>query len=95
MPYILIEGYECERCRYRWGSRDGTGYRGDQDPNNCPNCKSPYWNKPRKRKLPAERQATTWEPARSSRRTDPRKKPTSAGHEKQPERKDSQAGMRK
>ena len=62
MPYILIEGYECERCGYRWGSRNGTGFRDERDPNNCPECKSPYWNKLRKKKLPKEKQATRWSP---------------------------------
>ena len=95
MPYVLIEGYECERCGYRWSSRNGTGYRDEQDPNNCPNCKSPYWNKPRKRSLPTERQATKWERVIPSRRKGPRNKLTSTDHEERPERKDSQAGMRK
>lgn len=62
MPYIMIEGYLCERCGYRWASRNGTGYRDSKDPGNCPRCKSPYWNKPRKNNLPLERRANKWEP---------------------------------
>ena len=62
MPYIMIEGYQCERCGYRWGSRNGTGYRDSKDPGHCPKCKSPYWNKPRRKNLPKERRATRWEP---------------------------------
>ena len=60
MAYVLIEGYMCERCTYRWGSRTGFGVRGQTDPRVCPHCKSPYWNKPRRKNIPLERQSTPW-----------------------------------
>ena len=44
MAYVLIEGYMCERCLYRWGSRTGSGIRSKSDPKVCPKCKTPYWN---------------------------------------------------
>ena len=64
MPYILIEGYMCERCGYRWAARSGTGYRPEKDPKVCPVCKSPYWNKPRKLKSPGIVKAARWDQAR-------------------------------
>ena len=33
----------CNRCKRTWTQR------GDNPPINCPNCKSPRWNKPRVR----------------------------------------------
>ena len=33
--------YVCERCGHEWYPR------GANAPTVCPNCKSPYWNKPR------------------------------------------------
>ena len=32
MAHITIEGYLCERCGYRWASRNGTGLRDKEDP---------------------------------------------------------------
>jgi rubrerythrin len=32
----------CQRCGYIWQRRT-------QQPKRCPNCKSPYWNKPRRK----------------------------------------------
>jgi len=40
---IEVEGFECERCGHQWIPR------GNENPSVCPKCKSPYWNKPRKR----------------------------------------------
>ena len=60
MAYVLIEGYMCERCGYRWGSRTGTGTRTEKDPKVCPKCKTLYWNRPRTIKIAQERQATPW-----------------------------------
>jgi hypothetical protein len=60
MAYTTIEGYLCERCGYRWASRNGTGLRDKKDPRVCAKCKSPYWNKPRKNKLPRDRWANIW-----------------------------------
>jgi len=41
---IVVKGYRCERCRHEWVPRS------EGEPRVCPKCKSPYWNKPRKRK---------------------------------------------
>ena len=41
---ITVEGYKCERCSYEWIPRK------EEYPNVCPKCKSPYWDKPRKKK---------------------------------------------
>ena len=35
-----VEGYQCERCEHKWIPR------GQEEPAVCPECKSPYWNKP-------------------------------------------------
>ncbi len=60
MAYVLIEGYMCERCLYRWGSRQGTGIRSKSDPKVCPKCKTPYWNQPRRNNRAPENQAAIW-----------------------------------
>ena len=60
MAYVLIEGYMCERCEYRWGSRTGTGMRSEKDPKVCPKCKTLYWNRPRTINISPERKATQW-----------------------------------
>jgi hypothetical protein len=36
-------GCRCERCAYEWIPREF-----DVEPEACPKCKSPYWNRPRK-----------------------------------------------
>lgn len=46
MGKIKIEGYICERCKHKWVPRNS-----NEEPMVCPKCKSPYWNRPRKRKL--------------------------------------------
>jgi hypothetical protein len=38
--------WKCERCDNEWLPRDA-----DVEPKQCPACKSPYWNKPRQRKV--------------------------------------------
>lgn len=38
------EGHKCLRCGHKWKSK----YK--RKPITCPECKSPYWNKPRVRK---------------------------------------------
>lgn len=40
---ITVMGYLCERCGHQWVPRDPT-----QEPKVCPECKTPYWNKPKK-----------------------------------------------
>lgn len=42
---LSIEGYKCERCGHEWIPRG----EDKKEPAVCPKCKSPYWNKPRKR----------------------------------------------
>jgi len=42
---ILIVGNKCYRCEYEWRPRDV-----EEKPRVCPNCKNPYWDKPRKNK---------------------------------------------
>jgi len=37
----LFPTYKCLRCGNTWHPRT-------QNPKQCPKCKSPYWNKPRK-----------------------------------------------
>jgi hypothetical protein len=44
---ITVMGFRCERCGYEWVPRDI-----EQEPKNCPRCKSPYWNRPRKNASP-------------------------------------------
>jgi predicted Zn-ribbon and HTH transcriptional regulator len=39
---LKIQHYKCHRCEYQWVPRTG-------EPKSCPNCKSRYWNQPRKR----------------------------------------------
>ena len=41
---IQVEGFNCERCGHEWIPRS------KGEPLVCPECKSPYWNKPRKNK---------------------------------------------
>jgi len=51
MARITIDGYQCERCDHTWVPRSST----EGDPTICPDCKSPYWNRPRIN--PAKRKA--------------------------------------
>ena len=44
MAKITLQGYKCERCKHEWVPRNKEEY-----PNVCPKCKSPYWDKPRKK----------------------------------------------
>ena len=41
---IKVMGYRCFRCKHEWLPRH------DNAPRVCPKCKSPYWDRPRKRK---------------------------------------------
>jgi len=54
---FTIEKFMCERCEYQWmqralTKRDRSGLKITEvllsTPKNCSNCKSPYWDKPRK-----------------------------------------------
>ena len=65
---VQIEGYQCERCGYRWGPRDGTGRWPENNPKYCPKCRSQYWNKPREHNLPDSKRAVQWSPFEGYRR---------------------------
>jgi predicted Zn-ribbon and HTH transcriptional regulator len=41
---ITLEGYQCERCDHKWIPK------GAKEPRTCPDCKSPYWDVPKKNK---------------------------------------------
>jgi len=41
-----VKGFLCERCGHKWKPRNM-----NEEPRVCPKCKSPYWNKPRKKKV--------------------------------------------
>jgi len=41
--------WKCERCNHEWAPK------GDAEPKFCPNCKSPYWNKPRQNQRRSKR----------------------------------------
>jgi hypothetical protein len=43
MGEITLKGFECERCQHQWVPRE------EDYPRVCPKCKSPYWDKPRKK----------------------------------------------
>lgn len=43
-PRVMIEGFECSRCQHRW-----VPLNIQEPPRVCPNCKSPYWQRPRTR----------------------------------------------
>jgi predicted Zn-ribbon and HTH transcriptional regulator len=43
---ITVDGYRCERCGHEWIPRTKI----TTDPKICPNCKTPYWDTPRKNK---------------------------------------------
>jgi predicted Zn-ribbon and HTH transcriptional regulator len=42
MVEIRFKGYRCERCGHEWVPKS------KNLPRVCPNCKSPYWDIPRK-----------------------------------------------
>jgi predicted Zn-ribbon and HTH transcriptional regulator len=65
MAHVVIEGYLCERCGYRWAPRNGTGLRDKDEPKLCPKCKSSYWNRPRKNNYPIDKRASGWEDRRT------------------------------
>jgi predicted Zn-ribbon and HTH transcriptional regulator len=45
MGKITLKGFKCERCKHKWFPRNNK-----RNPIVCPKCKSPYWDKPRRRK---------------------------------------------
>lgn len=40
---VLIVGNKCYRCGHEWLSRNSK-----EKPAVCPNCKSPYWDRPKR-----------------------------------------------
>jgi len=46
---ITVMGYRCERCEHEWIPRDF-----EREPRVCPKCKSPYWDRPRRKLMPYE-----------------------------------------
>jgi len=44
MAIVKLSGFKCERCGHEWLPRNH-----EDRPRVCPKCKSPYWDKPRKR----------------------------------------------
>lgn len=45
MVLITVAGWRCTRCAHEWVPR-----RPDP-PRTCPGCKSPYWDRPRRKDL--------------------------------------------
>ncbi len=45
MAIVKLSGYRCERCEHEWFPRNR------KEPLVCPKCKSPYWNKQKKKKI--------------------------------------------
>lgn len=43
MGKIMLSGYKCERCKHTWIPRD------KRKPLVCPKCKSPYWDRKKRR----------------------------------------------
>jgi predicted Zn-ribbon and HTH transcriptional regulator len=43
---VQVVVYRCERCGYEWQPRQR---HGNGEPTTCPHCRSPYWNKPRRK----------------------------------------------
>ncbi len=41
---LKVKGFKCERCNHMWAPRNK-----EEKPIICPKCKSPYWNRPRKK----------------------------------------------
>ena len=40
---VKVEAFVCERCQHQWIPRDAA-----EQPKQCPRCKSPYWDRPRR-----------------------------------------------
>ena len=43
---IVVKGYKCHRCGHEWIPRNKK-----EIPRVCPKCKSPYWDKPKKKEV--------------------------------------------
>ena len=44
---ITVMGYRCERCSHEWIPRGDLS----EEPRVCPKCRSPWWNRPKKRMM--------------------------------------------
>ena len=53
MPKVQIWGFRCSRCGHEWLPREGI-----EHPKVCPNCKSPYWDRPRRDEVSPEHRVT-------------------------------------
>jgi len=42
---IVLKRYTCERCGHKWLPRR------EEKPRVCPNCNSPYWDRPRQNSI--------------------------------------------
>ena len=62
MARILIHGFSCDRCNYRWAPRASStpDETLPKEPKFCPNCKSAYWNRPRQLARAPELRAALW-----------------------------------
>ena len=45
----MLETRICNRCGHEWGLRYKKSNEEKTEPKTCPKCKSPYWDKERKR----------------------------------------------
>ena len=43
---LKVVGWKCERCEHEWQPNDI-----ETPPRVCPKCKSPYWDRPRQKKM--------------------------------------------
>lgn len=41
---ITLMGFRCERCEHEWIPKGA-----ESEPKTCPKCRSPYWDRPRKK----------------------------------------------
>jgi len=48
MPIVEVKAYKCSRCGHVWLPRKD--WEGEL-PAVCPKCKSPYWNRPKKKEV--------------------------------------------
>ena len=58
MPTVTIEAFQCTRCGHVWAPRGGIlvgAVTEDEKPKVCPRCKSPYWDRPRRRPVDSSR----------------------------------------
>ena len=56
MAIILTPAFQCERCSHKWLPRY-KDVNPQHQPQVCPKCKSPYWNKPRQIQIAPDKQA--------------------------------------